>query len=133
MAAKTVIRYVMMTRGVPSMSARGMTRCGFSISPASVDIDSHPEYIHIMIASPRLRDVSRVSPGLMTGLNGLPEPERMPQTVNTSSGAMTPIWMIVSVHPVSSSPRMLMKVKIATIPMPMSARSAPPKPHFACM
>ena len=89
MAANTVMRYVMMTSGVPSMSARGMTFCGFSISPASVDINSHPEYIHIMIASPRLSEVSRLSPGAMTGLKGLPEPERMPQTVNTRSGAMT--------------------------------------------
>ena len=51
-----------MTSGVPIMSARGMMRCGFSISPASVDIDSQPEYIHIMIASPRLSDVQMLSP-----------------------------------------------------------------------
>ncbi len=89
------------TSGVPSMSARGMMRCGFSISPASVDIDSHPEYIHIMMASPRFSDVRKLSPGTSTGLKGLPEPATMPQTLNTMSGTITPTWMMVSDHPVS--------------------------------
>ncbi len=40
MPARTVKMYVTMTSGVPIISARGMTRCGFWISPASVDIDS---------------------------------------------------------------------------------------------
>ena len=77
--------------------------------------------------------MSTLSPGSMTGLKGLPEPERMPQTVNTRSGTITPIWMMVSDHPVSSRPRMLMKVNTATMAMPMAARSAAPKPHLACM
>ena len=46
---------------------------------------------------------------------------------------MTPIWMIVSDHPVSSRPLMLMNVNTATMPMPMSARSVAPKPHWFCM
>ena len=40
------------TSGVPMMRALGMTLCGFSISPATVDMDSQPEYIHIMMANP---------------------------------------------------------------------------------
>ena len=52
MPASVVKKYVTMTSGVPIISARGMTRCGFSISPLSVDIDSQPEYIHIMMARP---------------------------------------------------------------------------------
>ena len=44
-----------MTSGVPIIKARGMTLCGFWISPASVDIDSQPEYIHIMIARPEIQ------------------------------------------------------------------------------
>ena len=55
-----------------------MTFCGFWISPASVDIDSHPEYIHIMIASPRLREVRKLSPSGSIGLNPLPVPLVMP-------------------------------------------------------
>ena len=67
-----------MTSGVPIIRALGMTFCGFWISPASVDIDSHPEYIHIMIASPRLREVRKLSPSGSTGLNPLPVPLMMP-------------------------------------------------------
>ena len=40
MAASTEMKYVAMTSGVPIMSARGMSLCGFSISPATIDIDS---------------------------------------------------------------------------------------------
>jgi len=96
-------------------------RCGFSISPASVDIDSHPAYIHIMIARPRVKDVHMPSP-LNTGWNGSPVPLMRPRTVKTTNGTITPIWMRVSAQPVRSRPRMLMNVKTATTPMPMSAR-----------
>jgi hypothetical protein len=122
-----------MTSGVPIISAFGMIFCGFWISPASVDIDSQPEYIHIMIASPRLSDVRKLLPSESTGLNGFPVPSMMPQTVKSSSGTMTPTWMIVSDHPVSSRPLMLMNVNTATIPTPMAARSAAPNPHWFCM
>ena len=108
-----------MTSGVPIIRARGMTLCGFSISPARVDIDSHPEYIHIMIASPRFMAVRKLSPSGRMGLNPLPVPLVMPYTVKMSSGTMTRTWMIVSDQPVSSRPRMLMNVNTATMAMPI--------------
>ena len=64
--------------GVPMSSAFGMTFCGFSISPASVDIDSQPEYIHIMIASPRFSEVKKLSPSGRTGPKELPTPLKTP-------------------------------------------------------
>ena len=108
-----------------------MTLCGFSISPASVDIDSQPAYIHIMIASPRFSEVRMLSPSGKTGLNGFPEPAAMPHTVKMSSGTMTTTWMMVSDQPVSSRPRMLMNVNTATMPMPMAARSVAAEPPLA--
>ena len=122
-----------MTSGVPIIRALGMTFCGFWISPASVDIDSQPEYIHIMIASPRFREVRKLSPSGSIGLNPLPVPLVMPYTVKMSSGTMTTTWMIVSDQPVSSRPLMLMNVNTATMPTPMSARSVAPNPHWFCM
>ena len=55
-------KYVAMTSGVPIIRALGMTFCGFSISPASVDIDSQPAYIHIMIANPSWSAPRKLSP-----------------------------------------------------------------------
>ncbi len=40
MPATTVRKYVRMTSGTAIITARGISRCGFSTSPASVDIDS---------------------------------------------------------------------------------------------
>ena len=96
-------------------------------------MDSQPEYIHIITARPRLSEVSRLSPSYIIGLNGLPLPSMMPQTVKSNSGTMTPTWMMVSDQPVSSRPRMLMNVNTATMPTPMSALSVAPNPHWFCM
>ena len=116
---------------MPIVRALGITFCGFSISPLKVDRDSQPAYIHIMIANPRLSEVRTLSPGGRIGLNGLPVPSTMPHTVKIRRGTMTPIWMMVIDQPVSSRPRMLMNVKMATRLMPMMARVPPPNPYLA--
>ena len=52
----------MITIGVATMSALGMTFCGFSISPASVLIDSQPEYIHIIIGQTEVHALDHAWP-----------------------------------------------------------------------
>ena len=74
MSAATVTKYVMITMGVATMRALGMTFCGFSISPASVLMDSQPAYIHIITARPRFMLSTMFWPLGMNGLNTAPVP-----------------------------------------------------------
>ena len=67
------------------------------------------------------------------GETGLPVPLANAQITSSTNGTMTTTWMMVSALPVRSRPRMLMKVKKATKPMPSSQRQLSLKPHLLWM
>jgi hypothetical protein len=86
-----------------------------------------------MMASPPLLAATNPMPGGRSGEMGLPVPLAKPQTTSATNGTITMTWMTVSALPVRSRPRMLMKVKKATKPMPSSQRQLSLMPHLLWM
>ena len=94
--------------GTETMRAFGMTRRGRSISPAIIDIESKPEYIHRPMASPPSSPPNSDSPVGRNGCHGTPCQCVKPSTVITTNGAMMIRVKTIKLRATTLSPRMLM-------------------------
>ena len=127
-----------MISGIVMSVPLGMT-CGFETSPAIVDIDSYPEYIHMPTEIPPAMKKSQSEAPvasyavswneIVSAVSALPPQFMKPHTATSPNATITSIESIVLAIPTSFTPRILIHVNMIIIAALMANSPVQPRSH----